>query len=81
MSPQKMRCNIYFNKDYHFFVSKTSLRKILWGLFLSRVRNVSIGFKMCRKVVFVLKKMIINTDVFLFISYATDDLSLKYCDK
>ena len=31
MSPQKMRCNIYFNKDYHFFVSKTSLRKNSMG--------------------------------------------------
>ena len=59
-----------------FLSRKPVLGRILWDLFLSRDRNVSIGFKMCRKVVFVLKKMIISTGVFLFIRYTTDDLSL-----
>ena len=47
-----------------FLSRKPVLGRILWGLFLSRVMNVSIGFNMCRIVVFVLKKMIILTCFF-----------------
>ena len=62
---KKKRDAIFISIKITTFLSQIPvLGRILWDVFLFRVRNVSIGFKMCRKVLYVLKKVIILTCCF-----------------